>query len=195
MADFLTNLWESVFTPGTTPTLLVATNCTFGALQILLLGLLAATYSIHFAILSVLCGGLWYSINWFAVELQAAQKAEVEAERLRKKRQQEKEWSAEGDAADDEGENTETEGGMRQSVTSLGEPDVVSSRGEPAKAEIIEALRAAAHAPVGSGDSAASGVQPIVGGSESRQRRIDDSDKAPSEFSTDSEWEKVDEGR
>lgn len=195
MADFLTNLWESVFTPGTTPTLLVATNCTFGALQVLLLSLLVATYSIHFAILSVLCGGLWYSINWFAVELQAAQKAEVEAERLRKKRQQEKEWSAAGDAADDEGEDTETEGGMRESVTSLGEPAVVSARGEPAKAEIIEALQAAAHAPVGSGGSAASGLQPVAGGSESRQRRIDDPDKAPSELSTDSEWEKVDEGR
>lgn len=195
MADFLTNLWESVFTPGTTPTLLIATNCTFGALQLLLLGLLAATYSVHFAILSVLCGGLWYSINWFAVELQAAQKAEIEAERLRKKRQQEKEWRSEGDAADDEGEDTEVEADAREHVALPVEPGATSERGEPVKAENIEALNAAAHASVGVSGSSSSGIQPVAGTVESRQRRVDDSDRAPSELSTDSEWEKVDEGK
>ncbi|TDZ28109.1 V-type ATPase assembly factor PKR1 [Colletotrichum spinosum] len=81
MAAFVTNLWESIFTPGPTPTLLVATNVTFAALQVLLLVLLVATYSIHFAILSVLSGGLWYSVNWFAREL--ALHAEQEAEKAR----------------------------------------------------------------------------------------------------------------
>lgn len=70
MANFFEELWNSVFTPGTTPTLLVATNASFGALQFLLLILLIATYSIHFFILSLLCAGLWYAINWFARELQ-----------------------------------------------------------------------------------------------------------------------------
>lgn len=70
MASFLEELWSSIFTPGTTPTLLVATNASFAALQLLLLILLIATYSIHFFILSLLCGGLWYAINWFARELQ-----------------------------------------------------------------------------------------------------------------------------
>lgn len=70
MANFLEELWNSIFTPGTTPTLLVATNASFGALQFLLLILLTATYSIHFLILSLLCAGLWYAINWFARELQ-----------------------------------------------------------------------------------------------------------------------------
>ena len=74
MAAFLEDLWNSVFTPGPTPTLLVATNATFGALQFLLLALLAATRSVHFIVLSFLCAGLWYSINWFARELQAEQK-------------------------------------------------------------------------------------------------------------------------
>lgn len=192
MADFLTNLWESVFTPGTTPTLLVATNCTFGALQILLLALLVATYSIHFAILSVLCGGLWYSVNWFAVELQAAQRAEADADRLRKKKQAEEDRrtkSAGGELADadDEGEDTEVEDGVKGSTASSGGVSLVS-KGEAAKQEILQALDAG-------GRTASSGLQAVAGASWSRQRRGDGSDKAPSELSTDSEWEKVDEGR
>lgn len=70
MASFLEDLWGSVFTPGTTPTLLIATNASFAALQFLLLILLLATYSVHFLILSILSAGLWYAINWFAQELQ-----------------------------------------------------------------------------------------------------------------------------
>ncbi|KAE9581021.1 V-type ATPase assembly factor pkr1 [Colletotrichum fructicola] len=69
MADFVVKLWESIFTPGPTPTLLVATNATFAALQVLLLLLFVGTYSIHFVILSFISGGLWYSINWFAREI------------------------------------------------------------------------------------------------------------------------------
>ena len=71
MASFLEDLWNSIFTPGPTPTLLVATNATFAALQLLLLALLLATHSVHFVVLSFLSAGLWYSINWFARELQA----------------------------------------------------------------------------------------------------------------------------
>lgn len=73
MAGFVEELWQSIFTPGTTPTLLIATNASFAALQFVLLLLLVATYSIHFVILSFLCAGLWASINWFAAELKAAQ--------------------------------------------------------------------------------------------------------------------------
>lgn len=73
MATFVQDLWESIFTPGPTPTLLVATNVTFACLQFVLLLLLIATYSIHFVILSFISGGLWWAINWFAVELKAAQ--------------------------------------------------------------------------------------------------------------------------
>ncbi|KAI1397405.1 Pkr1-domain-containing protein [Hypoxylon fuscum] len=77
MAGFAQELWESIFTPGTTPTLLVATNATFASLQLVLLLLLFATRSVHFIILSVLCGGLWWSINWFAAELKIAQAKEA----------------------------------------------------------------------------------------------------------------------
>lgn len=71
MSQFFKDLWESIFTPGPTPSLLLATNVTFAALQVVLASLLLATHSIHFVILSVLCGSLWYAINWFARELHA----------------------------------------------------------------------------------------------------------------------------
>ncbi|KAL1993481.1 hypothetical protein VTN49DRAFT_3430 [Thermomyces lanuginosus] len=73
MASFVQDLWSSIFTPGPTPTLLVATNATFAALQILLFALLLATYSIHFVVLSFLSGTLWWGVNWFAKEVQEAQ--------------------------------------------------------------------------------------------------------------------------
>src|SRR5690348_5349133 len=81
MASFVQELWESIFTPGPTPTLLIATNVTFAALQIVLAGLLIATYSIHFVVLSILSGGLWAAINWFAKELKVHQQQEEEKER------------------------------------------------------------------------------------------------------------------
>lgn len=81
MSNFLTSLFESIFTPGPTHTLLVATNVSFACLQVTLLALLIATYSIHFAVLSFLSAGLWWSINWFVSELRTAQAAEDEKKR------------------------------------------------------------------------------------------------------------------
>lgn len=81
MSSFVTSLFESIFTPGPTPTLLIATNVSFACLQTTLLLLLIATYSVHFAVLSFLCAGLWWSINWFVAELRAAQAAEDEQRR------------------------------------------------------------------------------------------------------------------
>ncbi|CAD6445708.1 9e48c737-4606-4b85-8311-5b512f1a2827 [Sclerotinia trifoliorum] len=75
-SEFLVSLWESIFTPGPTPVLLVATNATFAALQLVFFLLLVATYSIHFVVLSFLCGGLWWAINWFAAELKRVKEEE-----------------------------------------------------------------------------------------------------------------------
>ncbi|KAK4497535.1 hypothetical protein PRZ48_011986 [Zasmidium cellare] len=185
MADFLSQLWESVFTAGPTPTLLVATNVTFGALQVLLAGLLFATYSIHFAILSVLCGGLWYSINWFAAEIAAAQAKEVEAERIRKKNAKAGASSTAEDegAADDEGEDTEVEtDAMKASTISSGswEP---SKEDERVRKEILDAMKV----------SGSSGAKAAPGDVRKRQGKVDDGNQSASEISTDSEWEKVDE--
>lgn len=82
MASFVEELWNSIFTPGTTPTLLIATNASFAALQLVLLALLLATYSIHFLILSVICAGLWAAINWFANELRIEAQRVAEQDRL-----------------------------------------------------------------------------------------------------------------
>lgn len=106
MTSFVEDLWSSIFTPGPTPTLLIATNVTFAALQVVFFALLWATYSLHFVALSIISGGLWYAINWFAAEVRLAQQAQ-EAERA----QEVKDENATrripvGDSADSE---TETE--------------------------------------------------------------------------------------
>ncbi|KAL6694960.1 ER protein Pkr1 domain-containing protein [Trichoderma pleuroticola] len=106
MSSFFVELWEGIFTPGPTPTILKATNITFAALQIVLLSLLFATYSAHFVVLSVLCGGLWWSINWFARELRIAQAAEED-----KKKQQKQKLKAPAVAGEASGSSdTEVEG-------------------------------------------------------------------------------------
>ncbi|KAL5614877.1 hypothetical protein BROUX41_004958 [Berkeleyomyces rouxiae] len=101
MASFVVELWESIFTPGPTPVLLKATNATFAALQLLLFILLLTTYSIHFVVLSILCGGLWWAINWFATEL-AIHQAQEEAKLKQQQQQQQRRasGSGEGSAAD-----------------------------------------------------------------------------------------------
>lgn len=102
MAPFFEDLWNSIFTPGPTPTLLVATNASFAALQFILLVLLVATYSVHFVVLSLLCAGLWWSINWFVAELEAG-KAKEDAKMREKEKSPEPEKSSRG------GSDTETE--------------------------------------------------------------------------------------
>ncbi|KAL5358733.1 ER protein Pkr1-domain-containing protein [Aspergillus floccosus] len=104
MASFVEDLWSSIFTPGPTPTLLIATNATFAALQLLLLGLLLATYSVHFVVLSVLSAALWWSINWFAREVRHAQ----EAQEAEKSKEQSEPLGEEAES------DTETEGVTRR---------------------------------------------------------------------------------
>lgn len=94
MSAFITDLFQSIFTPGPTSTLLVATNVAFACLQVVLGLLLIATYSIHFIILSFLSAGLWWAINWFVAELKLAQAVEEE----QKQRLQEQEGDSETEA-------------------------------------------------------------------------------------------------
>lgn len=122
MATFLTNLLGSIFTPGPTPTLIVATNVSFAALQLCLFVLLVLTYSIHFVILSFLSAGLWWAINWFVTELQAANQKEQEAKHLRDMRKERddnyvEDSGTETEAAETMGDDVEpmsrVEGGLR----------------------------------------------------------------------------------
>lgn len=83
MASFMVDLMNSIFTPGPTSSLVLATNVSFACLQVVLFALLIATSSIHFFLLSIICGGLWAAINWFVKELaihEAQQKQQNEAE-------------------------------------------------------------------------------------------------------------------
>jgi ER protein Pkr1 len=103
MASFLEELINSIFTPGPTSTLIIATNASFACLQFLLLCLLIATYSVHFIVLSLLCAGLWWSINWFVAELQSAKPPDESDEQKPKERSSEVQRIPLGDS------DTETE--------------------------------------------------------------------------------------
>ncbi|KAL8783767.1 MAG: hypothetical protein Q9213_004383 [Squamulea squamosa] len=111
MATFLTDLFTSIFTPGPTPTLLVATNVSFAALQLIFIVLLILTYSIHFIVLSFLCGGLWWSINWFAAELETAKRTEKEKKKERESGQSDQDEPRRRRERSVEDSGTETEGG------------------------------------------------------------------------------------
>jgi len=189
MADFLSNLWESVFTSGPTPTLLLATNASFACLQALLFALLIATYSIHFVILSLLCGGLWYAINWFAAELQAAQLKEEEAERLRKRGSKAK-VAGDGEEGDDEGEDTEVEGeALKSSRASLG-GGMGEGVDERVRQEVVRAAQASGIQAPGEED-----LRQRSGKAQAPAQVRSRSGDLSGEISTDSEWEKVDEDR
>jgi len=170
MASFLEELWNSIFTPGPTPTLLVATNAAFAALQLLLLILLLATYSIHFLVLSVLCGGLWYSINWFATEIAKAQQADQTQEKRSK--------SPETENASD----TETEG----------PPPGAPSEPPSAKTTSAQAVQGQRHERPS--QTSPTLLDPKVTDNAEAVRRRRSLGESSGYISTDSEWEKVSEG-
>ena len=101
--NFLVALWSSVFTPGPTPPLLLATNVTFAALQLVLFALLIATYSVHFFALSLISSALWWSINWFARELRANEEAERELKKRERERSERDKGRGKGSDGDEEG--------------------------------------------------------------------------------------------
>ena len=97
-----------------------------------------------------------------------------------------------GDSADDEGEDTETEGaGLQESSANMTyEP---TKEDERVRSEIIDALKASGQANMG---GASSGLRPSASTSAARQRRPEDGDRSGEiSSSTDSEWEKVDDDR
>jgi anaphase-promoting complex subunit 2 len=177
MASFFADLWSSIFTPGPTPTLLLATNATFAALQIVLFALLFATYSFHFVILSVLCGALWWLINWFVTELkdtQATEKNEKES-KLHKQRDPRSRTPGAIDSTESE---TETEHG--------GEPP----GGEVKLTTPTASVPAAAGLSTTKPPPSTKGAGP-AGSDAMRKRRS--AVESSGYISTDSEWEKVDE--
>jgi hypothetical protein len=97
MSRFVADLWESIFTPGVTPTLLKATYGAFVMLIVTLSILLFFTRNVHVFALLLLSFGLVASLTWFLQELESAKAqnevtlshdarpAESETDQLRKK--------------------------------------------------------------------------------------------------------------
>ncbi|KAM0564133.1 hypothetical protein ACHAPJ_000342 [Fusarium lateritium] len=163
MSSFIVKLWEDIFTPGPTPTILKAANASFAALQTVLFLLLLATYNIHCVILSILCAGLWWSVNWFAAELAIAQREQ------REKEQREKQQQKEASGNDDDDSETEVE-------TSA-----------PNKAPPVASVAATT-----SEIAAAAGLEPVEAKGEVKQR-AGAAAGTQSSVSTEDEWEKVSE--
>lgn len=68
--SFFTDLWDSVFTPGTNPALIRATHGSFVLLTMSLLWMVFTSRSIHFLNLLVIALCLWATVTWFLAELE-----------------------------------------------------------------------------------------------------------------------------
>ncbi|KGQ02025.1 hypothetical protein PAAG_11201 [Paracoccidioides lutzii Pb01] len=130
MASFIEDLWSSIFVSGVTPTLLLATNATFAALQILLFALLLATFNIHFVILSILCGCLWLGINWFVKEVELS-RSQAEPTNTARPQQIQKGTPSRPPGAIDTESETETESLADGEPTSTTAISSSSSMGPP----------------------------------------------------------------
>lgn len=201
MADFLGSVWESIFTPGPTPPLLLATNVTFFSLQLVLALLFFLTYSIHFVVLSVLCGGLWWSINWFAGEVMVAQREKEEEEERSRRGGKDDIRAGIVDSAMDSGDDTETEteeGGSRSLRSS--QTDGAGSRS--IGAATLGSQEEGGDTVAGRSEGASSGFNTNIAARLAPTSGPDDSIRqrkslveSTSDLSTDSEWEKVDDER
>lgn len=207
-AKFFEDLWESIFTAGPTPTLLIATNASFGALQLLFFALFYATYSIHFVILSFLTGGLWYGINWFAKEIQIAQKAEEEAKRIRAERRESQKETGDGEQADNEDTGDDTEVDAKEEVQEqsggLAKKEKRAPRPETQSTVFVERptereqtpqavpANASGGGPAGASTTGASTrLAPLV--DDALKKRKGGLDQSTGDLSTDSEWDKLSE--
>jgi hypothetical protein len=166
--------------------------------------MLLATYSIHFFILSFLCGGLWWAINWFAAEIRAAQAKEEEAKRIREARRG-KDKGGKGDGAGDDGEamdtgdDTEVDAEVEvqkqrptqargprpesQSTVLVDKPSERSRREQTPQASATVGGPAAA-----STTGATTKLAPLVDDALKKRKGLGES---TGDLSTDSEWEKL----
>jgi hypothetical protein len=203
-SSFFEDLWESIFTPGPTPTLLIATNASFAALQLLFFALFIGTYSIHFVILSFLTGGLWYGINWFAKEISIAQKAEEEAKRIRAERRGgQKDAAGDGEQADiDTGDETEVDAKeeVQRQSDGLAQKEKEKRNTQPGTQSTVFVDRPSEREQTpqaGGGPTAASTtgastrLAPLV--NDALKQRKGGLGESTGDLSTDSEWDKLSE--
>ena len=211
MANFMVSLWESVFTPGPTPTLLLATNFAFGALQLVLLSLLVATYSIHFVVLSILCGGLWFGINWFTAELARAKAGEAGAEGEEKREGEGIAGASSSDRKRERQKSPESVGSDTETEMESEGQTTGAARTQGAAVERKKIIPNPTHRPTVRPDSVTRPDEPREDGSPASSglldpeaakgmsssalgRRRKSLGESSTDASTDSEWEKVSEG-
>ncbi|VVT46183.1 uncharacterized protein SAPINGB_P001087 [Magnusiomyces paraingens] len=96
VVNYVQNLWQSVLTPGLSPTLIGSTHVSFGLLLIVLVFMLVYTGSLHFLALLLIASGLWAAITWFIGEVQL-----LELEKRKKEEEEEKEKEKEKDQKKD----------------------------------------------------------------------------------------------
>ncbi|RMZ75496.1 hypothetical protein DV737_g5273, partial [Chaetothyriales sp. CBS 132003] len=197
MSDFLISLWESVFTPGPTPTLLRATNATFSSLQVLLFVLLLSTHSYHFLILSILSGGLWWAINWFSAEVLAAKEQEAKNSAASKdirsgKSPGDESRSLSRKSAEQGGSDTETEQDDSPRPVEATGTHAAVSKAERRKPPLAPAQSVPQQAYSASSSSLEPKVPGFLGDSDLLKRRKSLGESS-GYVSTDSEWEKVSE--
>ncbi|SCV05213.1 LANO_0H02542g1_1 [Lachancea nothofagi CBS 11611] len=72
MANFFEELWSSIFTPGASPQLIVATHVSFFMLSCCLGWLIYCTKNGHFVALLGISTLLWVTVTWFISELNHA---------------------------------------------------------------------------------------------------------------------------
>ncbi|KAL9050846.1 MAG: hypothetical protein Q9162_006390 [Coniocarpon cinnabarinum] len=196
MANFMEELWNSIFTPGPTPTLLIATNVTFGALLFLLLCLLIVTWSIHFLILSILSASLWAAINWFAREVNLAHAREEYLLAKDSNTAKVKPDATSDQSVDemDSGDDTEIEAGDqqrdRESTPQVATPTVKAITGTSGSWTSFEVSQSGAEDRSNTTSRQFSGSD-----GEARRRAHQSMAESTGSLSTDSEWEKVDEER
>lgn len=99
---FVIDLWQSVFTPGTTPALMKATHASFILLILSLISLIFLSKSIHFVNLLVIAILLYASVIWFVGELAQAKlktNEELKAEADKKDAEDAKTTSVKGEVS------------------------------------------------------------------------------------------------
>lgn len=107
---FITELWESVFTPGTTPALIKATHASFILLIISLISLIFLSRSIHFVNLLIIAILLYAAVIWFIKELEQVKLKDND----------------QLDAEGKEAEGTEAEGSAKPIATTTAVPSQLS---------------------------------------------------------------------
>lgn len=148
--------------------------------------LLVFTHSVHFVILSLLSGGLWWAINWFAAEIRAVEGVEREAKAIRER----EEKRDEGDGSERVTPQEGKEGTDRMKV----EERDPGTRRRDESGILASGSGSGNEIESGAGSEVVSSTSEVdlARGTEGVRKRRSTGDTA-GDLSTDSEWDKVSE--